>query len=1029
MIRTMALATAALAAWAVAPADSEWSASRLLPTAIASTDAAGVEPDTVGNRYIVRLADGTARTRLLAEVIGQPLTLDARHERLVRGLRSIHDAAYAEAGDALASARSVGAVTEIDRLWIVNAVVTELDPAAVAALRADPTIAEVVPDRRLSLGAFAGGGDPEVSRLMADPSDEIAFLNVPEVWAQGVTGKGAIVANVDTGVNADDETLGDRWRGYFAGSDATWYAPVPLTVFPTDEDDLFGFGHGTATMGLLTGGEESYGVAFDATWIAGDVFEEREGWVSNALKILEWMTDPDGDPSTRSDVPDVVSNSYGLEDVDETGRVRCDPIFNEAIDALEAAGAIVIWSAGNVGPTGVTSPANRADSPVNAFAVGGIDLNRNPVPSSGRGPSRCGGAHAVKPEVVAPGQDVLTRNRFGQFTRLTGTSFATPLVGGVLALMRSKNPTITPEAAKTILLETASDIAPAGDDNQTGFGLVDAAAALARVQRPSQPLARLVGYRPPDLPGKLGGASLAQSLILRPGSTHSLRPLLSNHGPAIGETQATLSTPTPGVSVTGATVSLSAAQTGTFFGPEGGEDLVVHLDPSVPPGTPIVLDLAIQDAPIGPFRMIVPAGEPIAGDFATHDRGRALLTVTNFGSLGYYTGIHQGRPQLEGQGFRFPANGPSWLFHAGFMAGTSSERLSDAIPYGEDTQNSSDFVPLWGFPITTDQAAGGQRITTGYDDRKAPEPVGLDVEQRSYAFDDEPFVLVQYIVTNTGDRPLGGLRLGLFADWDLPGTGIAPTETAGWDPQRRLGFVQGSNQEPFLGVTWLDNVPLGQVTYTVLERDEIMESTKGNPVSPDLFPAAAPPAFEGEFSDAEKWDALTSGQSKTSVTQPQDLWQVIGVGPVTLAAGATDTVAVALVAGESRSALEAAAEAAREAYFTRVVGTEPPPPPSAPEDLALLQNFPNPFRSGESTTVRFDVPDDPAVSGGRLDLAVYDVSGRRVVTLRSGDATGGEQAASWDGRDDGGRPVPAGVYVIRLIVGGQDRSVRALVLP
>ncbi len=308
------------------------------------------------------------------------------------------------------------------------------------------------------------------------------------------------------------------------------------------------------------------------------------------------------------------------------------------------------------------------------------------------------------------------------------------------------------------------------------------------------------------------------------------------------------------------------------------------------------------------------------------------------------------------------------------------------------------------------------------------------MRQESYAFSDageDAFVIVQYVVTNTSSRSLGGLRLGFFADWDLPGSNGAPAEISGWDPERRLGFVSGPNAgQPDLGVVWLDNVALGQLTYRVLERDEILESTKGNPLgnrAPEV--ARAPGVFEGEFSDAEKWDALTSGQTKTSVGEPQDLWQVIGVGPVTIASGATDTVAVALVAGESRSALEAAAEAARQAYFTRVVGTEPPPPPSAPEELALLQNFPNPFRSGESTTVRFDVPDDPAVAGGRLDLAVYDVSGRRVATLRSGDATAGEQAVSWDGHDDGGRPVPAGVYVIRLTAGGQDQSVRALVLP
>lgn len=1005
--------------------------------AVGSTDRAAARPvaaaDTVGGRYIVRLAEGAARANLLAEVTGAPLTLEARHERAVRGLRSIHEASYADAVDAMNVARAVGTVREIDRLWIVNAIVAELDPAAVAALEADPAVAEVVPDRRLTPGMRPEDRPTPVGRAtVQDPSDEIALLNVPQVWAEGITGKGAIVANVDTGVNADDETFGDRWRGYVAGSDASWYAPIPLTVYPEDDGSIFGVGHGSATMGLLTGGEESYGVAFDATWMAGDIFEDEEGFVSNALKVLEWMTDPDGDPGTNSDVPDVVNNSYGLEDLDDTGRVRCDPIFNDAIDALEAAGAIVIWSAGNIGQTGVTSPANRADGPVNAFAVGGVDLQGNPVPSSGRGPSRCGGPHQVKPEVVAPGEGVLTRNRFNQFVRLTGTSFATPMVGGVLALMRSKNPTITPEAAKTILLETARDLASEGNDNATGFGLVDAAEAVARVQRPGQPLARIVGYGTPDTPGKLAGATLSESLILRPGGAHSLRPLLSNHGPALGAGQATLSSPTSGVTVTRATIPLEAAETGEFFGPAEGDAFTISLASSVPPGTRIVLDLAVQGGSIGPFRMIVPAGDPISGDFATHDAGRTRLTVTNFGGLGYYTGLHQGGFVLEGDGFRFPQDSPNWLFHGSLLVGTGATRLSDDIPYGEDTQNSSDWIPLFGAPIQVAPVTGGERITAQYDDRRAIRPLGIEVRQESFAFDDagrDDFIVVRYSLTNREDRCLPGLRAGLFADWDLPDQAGAPAETAGWIGESRLGFFRPSRTgQPWLGIALLDDHASDQISYSVVEREAVANDPLGNPVGDrEPKPARAPDAFGGEFSDAEKWNALSSGLSGTiQVNTPQDLYQILGVGPFGLGTEAVHTIGVGLVAAADSAGLVDAAARARTAY----AGLPPVPStsgcPSA-DVLTLRQNYPNPFRVDGETTIEFDVP--PANGNSpTVRLAVYDVMGRRVRDLFSGQLQGA-QAVTWNGRDERGVPVPAGVYVIRLVAGGQERSVRALVLP
>jgi subtilisin family serine protease len=985
-------------------------------------------PRALPERVIIRLADRSARLSLLAAVRAPAMTLDVRHERVIQGLRSIHATSYRAAEDALAEARARGGLVELDRLWIVNAVVAEVDPAWIERLEADPAVAEVVPDRRITLGGEAAG--PVLPDLTAaQPADDLIRIGVSEVWDQGVTGRGAIVANIDSGVNGEDDTFGDRWRGRLAGSEATWFAPVSLSVFPEDDFSI-GSGHGTATMGVLTGGEETYGVAFDATWIAADVFEEGEGYVSNVLKSFEWLSDPDGDPTTLSDVPDVVNNSYGLTTLDDQGRLPCDTIFDDAIDALEAAGAIVVWSAGNQGSQGITSPGSRAESPVNAFAVGSVGQADQVSGTSGRGPSACGGSFATKPEVVAPGENVTTRNLFNQFTSVSGTSFSTPMAAGVLALMRSKDPTLTPEEAKTILLETARDLGPAGDDNDSGRGLIDAPAALARVDVPGEPLARLVGFQAAGQAlGKLVPAGIEDALVLRPGGTHAISPVLINHGPAIPATTATLSTPTPGVSVTRATVTLAAAGSGEAIDP-GSESFEVRLDGGLEPGADVVLDVAVQGASIGPFRLVVKAGQPVAGEFATHDEGDVRLSVTNFGGLGFYTGLHQSGFRLQGDGFRFPPESPNWLFHAGFLAGVAPDRLSDDVPYGEDTQNATDWFPLPGAELVEDRAFGGERIVAVYDDRHAIRPLGLQVRQESFAFDDPGanFVILQYVLTNTGSENLGGIRAALFADWDLPGGGGEPEETAGWDPGRRLGFVEGTGTQPALGVVWLDDVSVAQVGYATTTRDDVVESALGNPAgSRAVGGAEAPGLFAGEFSDAEKWDLLTSGQSRTTVIAPGDVYQLIGRGPLTLAAGATDTVAVALVAAADRTALQTVAETARAVYFERILGQDPPGPGPAPEEVELGQNFPNPFRTGAVTTIPFSVPEASAGRSGRL--VVYDLLGRTVRNLVDGAVSAGEQAATWDGRTDSGVDVAAGVYVARLSIEGTEHTIRILVVP
>ncbi len=998
---------------------------------LATLASAGLAPPpATPERVIIRLADGQARLSLLAAVRGPALTLDVRHERVVEGLRSIHATSYAVARSVLEEARSQGALVELDRLWIVNAVVAEVDAAWIDRLAADPAVAEVVPDRKIVLSEDPTGPVAPVSRVTQVPVDELVRIRVPEVWAQGITGRGAIVANVDSGVNGEDDTFGDRWRGRVAGSDATWFAPVTLSVFPEDDFSI-GTGHGTATMGIMTGGDETYGVAFDATWMATDVFEEGEAYVSNVIKAFQWLSDPDGDPATRSDVPDVVNNSYGLTTLDEQGMLPCDRIFDDAIDALEAAGAIVVWSAGNEGSNGITSPASRADSPVNAFSVGSVNGNDQVSPTSGRGPSACGGPFATKPEVVAPGENVTSRSLFNEFTTVSGTSFSTPMVAGVLALMRSKNPAITPEAAKTIVFETARDLAAAGDDNATGRGLVDAAAALAQVDVPDQPLARLVGFRQAaPASGKLGPSGIEEALILRPGAMQALQPVLTNHGPSIPATTATLTSPTTGVTVTEASVPLAAAGTGELID-AGAGFFEVRLDEGVEPGVDVVLNVAIQGAPIGPFRMIVKAGQPIPRDFATHDEGQVRLTVTNFGGLGFYTGLHETGFGLLGDGFRFPPDSPNWLFHGGFLAGVAPDRLSDDVPYGEDTQNSTDWFPLPGAELIEDRAFDGQRIVVEYDDRRALQPLGLRVRQESFAFGDagaDGFVILQYVLTNASPQSLSGLRIGLFTDWDLPGTGGDPLETAGWEPSLRLGFVEGSASQPAVGVVWLDDVPVAQVGYAAVTRNEIVESTTGNPTAAGgIHGAEAFDLFAGEFSDTEKWELLTSGQSRTTVTEPADVFQIIGRGPLNLAAGASDTVAVALVAAIDRAALQQAAETAREVYFDRILGQAPPPPPPPPAEVELAQNFPNPFRPGGSTTIPFSVPED--AGDGRARLVIYDVLGRPVRTLLDREVIPGDQAVTWDGRSETGAEVAAGVYVARLSAAGGERSIRILVVP
>ena len=81
-----------------------------------------------------------------------------------------------------------------------------------------------------------------------------------------------------------------------------------------------------------------------------------------------------------------------------------------------------------------------------------------------------------------------------------------------------------------------------------------------------------------------------------------------------------------------------------------------------------------------------------------------------------------------------------------------------------------------------------------------------------------------------------------------------------------------------------------------------------------------------------------------------------------------------------------------------------------PARLALGANFPNPFNP--KTTLRFDLPEK-----GQVDLAVYDVRGRRIATIASGMMDAGSYELIWNGVDESGKPVASGVYFSRIAFG------------
>lgn len=228
---------------------------------------------------------------------------------------------------------------------------------------------------------------------------------------------------------------------------------------------------GTRWFGGDAGGS-TLGTAPGAAWIAARVFDDSGASSVTAVhQAFQWLLDPDGDPST-GDAPQVVNASWSIG-----AGPGCDLTFQPDVQALRTAGIVTVFAAGNFGPGpgSDVSPANYPEA-LSVGALGGASLIS---PVSSRGPSSCGGRARPFPDVVAPGTDVLTTDRYGLYQYLSGTSVAAPHAAGVLALLLGARPGLTAQEQHDLLVSTAVDLGDPGGDDTYGHGLLDGAAAYA----------------------------------------------------------------------------------------------------------------------------------------------------------------------------------------------------------------------------------------------------------------------------------------------------------------------------------------------------------------------------------------------------------------------------------------------------------------------------------------------------------------------------------------------------------------------
>ncbi len=328
----------------------------------------------------------------------------------------------------------------------------------------------------------------------------LTAINVTGAWDAGVTGESIVVAGQDTGYDWQHPALQGSYRGWdgvTARHDYSWHDAWDARPAPFDDD-----GHGTHTMGTIVGddgGVNRIGVAPDARWIGCRNMRRGLGNPGSYAECMEFFLAPfplGGDAFTQGDValsPHVINNSWGCPPEEGCEADTLEP----AVDALHAAGIMMVVSAGNSGPdcgSVGTPPAHYAT----AFSVGATNDAGYVTSFSSRGPADA----LLKPDISAPGSWVRSSIPNGRYGAASGTSMAGPHVAGLVALLWSANAELIGDidATARVICETArprsvstlcpvatwetSDCACGGitgvPNNVYGCGLIQADAAVQR---------------------------------------------------------------------------------------------------------------------------------------------------------------------------------------------------------------------------------------------------------------------------------------------------------------------------------------------------------------------------------------------------------------------------------------------------------------------------------------------------------------------------------------------------------------------
>ena len=407
-------------------------------------------------------------------------------------------------------------VTDINCHWLTNMINCNATADAILKIAEHPDVEAILYNKKEKLlynEAPQSESIDKVTALATYNGTNVEKINAHKVWDLGYTGKGVIVAVIDSGVNTNHEDLADHlWddgNGHHGINTLVGQVDGYTDQYDVSDDN----GHGTHCAGTVCGDGTSElitGMAPDATLMVIKALggEKGEGTFESLVNAVEYAVEKGAN---------VLSMSLGFS-------YPADQYLNETMRSIFSnmlpLNIVAAVAAGNDGdildeypvPYNINSPGNcpppwihpdqqsNAGGKTSVICVGAVDYDDQPCYFSSEGPVTWTGTSysysdydykannakkigLIRPDVCAPGYLIQSSsweypNYYYEY--MSGTSMATPCVAGAIALLLEANPSLTP-AQICEALETTAVKLSATKSNKTGTGRIDIYEAVLSV--------------------------------------------------------------------------------------------------------------------------------------------------------------------------------------------------------------------------------------------------------------------------------------------------------------------------------------------------------------------------------------------------------------------------------------------------------------------------------------------------------------------------------------------------------------------